>query len=222
MTAAEKGTIAGAAAAGNKTAQNAMAGMNNPNNKKTTTTSTDRSGGQIAGIGSYEQAQRDARTAYAEEEERRAREAKAAAEEKKRQAEQERKDFLQKIYDDIAGSIDAADAATNKSALNIASSNPNTFSSVGRGQSAQYSNADDSTKAIEYINENLNQNRNTAYQNAVNAGIEKLKGRQETTLAEYLKQAGDLQIDAQNQANMQNVLTTTLAGLTDALKYGGK
>ena len=111
------------------------------------------------------------------------------------------------VIDDIQKALENADVATKASALKQGRNTANKYSSMGRAASAQMSSNEDLYKQAKYVEDNLQSNRQTAYDAAITAGQEKLKAAGEETLAKNLEQARGLNISAEEQQNWANTLS---------------
>lgn len=120
------------------------------------------------------------------------------------------------VIDDIQKALENADVATTASALKQGRNTVNKYSSMGRAASAQMSSNEDLYKQAKYVEDNLQSNRQTAYDAAITAGQEKLKAAGEETLAKNLEQARGLNLSAEEQQNWANTLsmiTNTMKGV---------
>lgn len=126
-----------------------------------------------------------------------------AAEEKKRQG------LYDEVMEGITSSKDKADTATYKSAFELASAGgSDNYRNLGRSRSRQMSMADDATIAAKAINDNIQKNRTTAYDEAVKAGAARLKAEGYDKAANNLEEAAKLQEDAANTTSFLNAMNS--------------
>ena len=135
--------------------------------------------------------------------------AKKAAIQEAKKAEQ------QSLYDDIVGNIQnskgKADDITYRAGFELANmGGSDNYRNLGRSRSRQMSMADDATIAAQFINDNIKQNRMTAFDEAVKYGAAKLNAKGFTKGAENLEKAADLQRQAQDASIAENFLKSTL------------
>ena len=138
-------------------------------------------------------------------------EAKKAAEEQK--AKEEQQAFHDSVFNDINNSVANADEMTKQQALNTASDGFNNYQSVGRAQSAAYSTNDDAYNAAAFNAENKMTNRQTAFNAAVDAGVEKLTAKGEQDTANNLAEAQKLGIKAETQQEWADTIQSVINAL---------
>lgn len=129
--------------------------------------------------------------------------ARKAAEEEKR------KGLYDEVMEGITSSKDKADTATYKSAFELASAGgSDNYRNLGRSRSRQMSMADDATIAANAINNNIQQNRATAFDEAVKSGAARLKAEGYDKAANNLEEAAKLQEQAANTTSFLNAMNS--------------
>ncbi len=125
---------------------------------------------------------------------------------------------IEGVSNSITEAVEGANRATDTAAYKTATDDLNRYSSRSRAQSAQMSSNDDAQVAAAFTDENLLNNRKTAFMNAVMAGAEKLKALGEQDVANNLAEAGKLQADAQTLTSLSQGIDATISMLTGLLK----
>lgn len=125
---------------------------------------------------------------------------------------------IEGVSNDINNAVEGANRATDTAAFNTATDDLNRYSSRSRAQSAQMSSNDDATVAAAFTDENLLNNRKTAFMNAVTAGAEKLKAIGEQDVANNLVEAGKLQSDAKTLSDLSQGINATLSTIAGLLR----
>lgn len=129
-----------------------------------------------------------------------------------------KREQIEGVSNDINNAVEGANRATDTAAFNTATDDLNRYSSRSRAQSAQMSSNDDARVAAAFTDENLLNNRKTAFMNAVTAGAEKLKALGEQDVANNLVEAGKLQSDAKTLADLSHGIDTTISMITGLLR----
>lgn len=129
-----------------------------------------------------------------------------------------KREQIEGVSNDINKAIEGANRATDTAAFNTATDDLNRYSSRSRAQSAQMSSNDDATVAAAFTDENLLNNRKTAFMNAVTAGAEKLKAIGEQDMANNLVEAGRLQSDAKTLSDLSHGIDATISMITSLLR----
>ena len=125
---------------------------------------------------------------------------------------------IEGVSNDINNAVEGANRATDTAAFNTATDDLNRYSSRSRAQSAQMSSNDDATVAAAFTDENLLNNRKTAFMNAVTAGAEKLKAIGEQDVANNLIEAGKVQADAKTLSDLSQGINATLSTIAGLLR----
>ena len=125
---------------------------------------------------------------------------------------------IEGVSNDINKAIEGANRATDTAAFNTATDDLNRYSSRSRAQSAQMSSNDDAQVAAAFTDENLLNNRKTAFMNAVTAGAEKLKAIGEQDVANNLIEAGKVQADAKTLSDLSQGINATLSTIAGLLR----
>ena len=125
---------------------------------------------------------------------------------------------IEGVSNDINKAIEDANRATDTAAFNTATDDLNRYSSRSRAQSAQMSSNDDAQVAAAFTDENLLNNRKTAFMNAVTAGAEKLKAIGEQDVANNLIEAGKVQADAKTLSDLSQGINATLSTIAGLLR----
>ena len=125
---------------------------------------------------------------------------------------------IEGVSNDINNAVEGANRATDTAAYNTATDDLNRYSSRSRAQSAQMSSNDDAQIAATFTDENLLNNRKTAFMNAVTAGAEKLKALGEQDMANNLAEAGKLQSDAKTLSDLSHGIDATISMITGLLR----
>ena len=125
---------------------------------------------------------------------------------------------IEGVSNDINNAVEGANRATDTAAYNTATDDLNRYSSRSRAQSAQMSSNDDATVAAAFTDENLLNNRKTAFMNAVTAGAEKLKALGEQDVANNLVEDGKLQSDAKTLSDLSHGIDATISMITGLLR----
>lgn len=129
--------------------------------------------------------------------------------ERKAAEEKKRKGLYDTVMEGIISSKDKADTATYKSAFELASAGgSDNYRDLGRSRSRQMSMADDAAIAANAINNNIQKNRATAFDEAVKAGAAKLKAEGYDKAANNLEEAGKLQEDAANMTRFLDAMNS--------------
>lgn len=129
-----------------------------------------------------------------------------------------KREQIEGVSNDINKAVESANRATDTAAFNTATDDLNRYSSRSRAQSAQMSSNDDAQVAAAFTDENLLNNRKTAFMNAVTAGAEKLKAIGEQDVANNLIEAGKVQADAKTLSDLSHGIDATLSMITGLLK----
>ena len=129
-----------------------------------------------------------------------------------------KKEQIEGVSNDINNAVEGANRATDTAAFNTATDDLNRYSSRSRAQSAQMSSNDDAQVAAAFTDENLLNNRKTAFMNAVTAGAEKLKAIGEQDIANNLIEAGKVQADAKTLSDLSQGINATLSTIAGLLR----